>query len=172
MKFCVFIILFIHLFYFHAIPVSLHSTGHPDNVVLAGPTPSEPGRVTEREGSTSIHTGFPYSVFPEVSDLSNGYARETLVSENTAITRNETGEESEEGKWTGIDVSIVGKYAEKYGHPPRDPYINTDQGDLLLFVFTVAGLLGGIVIGYNFRKLFVEGSDNGGVLAREGNKKR
>ena len=66
----------------------------------------------------------------------------------------------EEGKWTGIDVSIVGKYAEKYGHPPRDPYINTDQGDLLLFVFTFFGLVGGIIIGYNFRKLFVEGKDN------------
>ncbi len=67
--------------------------------------------------------------------------------------------ESEEGKWTGIDVSIVGKYAEKYGHPPRKPYINTDQGDLLLFAFTFSGLIGGIIIGYNFRKLFVEGKD-------------
>ncbi|MFQ5685559.1 MAG: hypothetical protein ACE5GV_02750 [Candidatus Scalindua sp.] len=67
--------------------------------------------------------------------------------------------ESETGKWTGIDVSIVGKYAEKYGHPPKDPYINTDQGDLLLFVFTFFGLIGGIIIGYNFRKLFVEGKD-------------
>ncbi len=65
----------------------------------------------------------------------------------------------EEGKWVGIDVSIVGKYADKYGHPPRDPYINTDQGDLLLFVFTFFGLVGGIVIGYNFRKLFIEGTD-------------
>jgi hypothetical protein len=65
----------------------------------------------------------------------------------------------EEGNWVGIDVSIVGKYAEKYGHPPRDPYINTDQGDLLLFVFTFFGLIGGIVIGYNFRKLFIEGKE-------------
>ncbi len=73
--------------------------------------------------------------------------------------------ESENGKWTGIDVSIVGKYAEQYGHPPRDPYINTDQGDLLLFVFTFFGLVGGIIIGYNFRKLFVEGKDmkNSGI---------
>ena len=63
-------------------------------------------------------------------------------------------------KWTGIDVSIVGMYAEKYGHPPRDPYINTDQGDLLLFVFTAAGVIGGFVIGYNSRKLFIEGKDN------------
>ncbi len=77
----------------------------------------------------------------------------------------ETVTSEEEGKWVGIDVSIVGKYAEKYGHPPRDPYINTDQGDLLLFVFTFFGLVGGIVIGYNFRKLFVEGKDkkNSGI---------
>src|SRR5574337_83081 len=63
---------------------------------------------------------------------------------------------SEEGAWTGIDVSIVGKYAAKYGHPPRNPYINTDQGDLLLFVFTIAGVVGGFVIGFNARRLFYE----------------
>ena len=62
----------------------------------------------------------------------------------------------EEGAWTGIDVSIVGKYASEYGRPPRDPYINTDQGDLLLFVFTIAGVIGGFVIGFNARKLFYE----------------
>jgi hypothetical protein len=63
---------------------------------------------------------------------------------------------NEEGAWTGIDVSVVGKYAEKYGHPPRDPYINTDQGDLLLFVFTAAGVIGGFIIGFNVRKIFYE----------------
>ncbi len=75
------------------------------------------------------------------------------------VEMEETVAPEEEGKWVGIDVSIVGKYAEQYGHPPRDPYINTDQGDLLLFVFTFFGLVGGIIIGYNFRKLFVEGKD-------------
>lgn len=78
-----------------------------------------------------------------------------------SVETEETVASEEEGKWTGIDVSIVGKYAKKYGHPPRDPYINTDQGDLLLFVFTFFGLIGGIIIGYNFRKLFVEGKDQG-----------
>ena len=63
---------------------------------------------------------------------------------------------NEEGAWTGIDVSIVGKYATKYGRPPRDPYINTDQGDLLLFVFTVAGVVGGFIMGFNVRKIFYE----------------
>ncbi len=64
--------------------------------------------------------------------------------------------ENEAEAWTGIDVSIVGKYAAQYGRPPRDPYINTDQGDLLLFVFTLAGVVGGFVIGFNARKLFYE----------------
>ncbi len=74
----------------------------------------------------------------------------------TEVFEDREGVESEDEKWTGIDVSIVGKYAEKYGHPPRKPYINTDQGDLLLFAFTVAGLIGGIIIGYNIRKLFID----------------
>ena len=93
-----------------------------------------------------------YAKEPDVPDLIEGIEAEEAI-------------ESEDEKWTGIDVSIVGKYAEKYGHPPRDPYINTDQGDLLLFVFTVAGLIGGIIIGYNFRKLFIEGKDknNSGI---------
>ena len=88
------------------------------------------------------------------------YAAPDMPDPIEGIEAEETVASEEEGKWIGIDVSIVGKYAEKYGHPPRDPYINTDQGDLLLFVFTFFGLVGGIIIGYNFRKLFVEGKDN------------
>ncbi|MGQ3686397.1 MAG: hypothetical protein ACUBOA_15535 [Candidatus Loosdrechtia sp.] len=67
--------------------------------------------------------------------------------------------------WTGTDVSIVGKYAAKYGRPPRDPYINTDQGDLLLFVFTLAGVMGGLVIGFYARKFFCE--NNPGELIKK-----
>lgn len=88
-----------------------------------------------------------YAAGPDMPDPIEGIEAEETVSSE------------EEGKWIGIDVSIVGKYAKKYGHPPRDPYINTDQGDLLLFVFTFFGLVGGIIIGYNFRKLFIEEKD-------------
>lgn len=96
-----------------------------------------------------------YATEPDMSAPIEGIdAAETVASE-------------EEGKWVGIDVSIVGKYAEKYGRPPRDPYINTDQGDLLLFVFTFFGLVGGIIIGYNFRKLFVEGKDRNNLGIEE-----
>ena len=67
-----------------------------------------------------------------------------------------TTQANEKEAWTGIDVSVVGKYATQYGRPPRAPYINTDCGDLLLFVFTLAGVAGGFVMGFNARKLFYE----------------
>jgi len=59
-----------------------------------------------------------------------------------------------DAEWVGIDVGIVGKVAEEAGRPPWTPFINTDQGDLLLFVFLVAGAAGGFVMGYYFRELF------------------
>lgn len=66
-----------------------------------------------------------------------------------------------EGKWEGVDAKVVEKYAKMYGREPKDPIINTDQGDLLLFIFTLAGAIGGFIIGYNYRKLFKEHkSDN------------
>ncbi|MBU2568127.1 MAG: cobalt transporter [Elusimicrobia bacterium] len=59
----------------------------------------------------------------------------------------------EEGAWPGVDVAVVGKYAEKYGRPPRPPLINV-EGDALLFAFTLAGTVSGFIFGYNWRKLF------------------
>ena len=57
-------------------------------------------------------------------------------------------------KWQGVDESVVEKYAEAAGRPARKPFINTDQGDLLLFFFLIAGAAGGFVDGYCFRELF------------------
>lgn len=37
-----------------------------------------------------------------------------------------------ESKWSGVDESVVKKFAEEAGRPPRDPYINVAQGDLAL----------------------------------------
>ncbi len=56
--------------------------------------------------------------------------------------------------WPGVDEAVIEKVAEKAGRPGREPFINTDQGDLLLFVFLLAGIGGGFVAGYNFRTLF------------------
>ena len=56
-------------------------------------------------------------------------------------------------KWTGVDESVVEKYAKEHGREAREPLINTDQGDLLLFVFLLAGSFGGFIAGYSWKKL-------------------
>ena len=56
-------------------------------------------------------------------------------------------------KWTGVDESVVEKYAKEHGREASKPLINTDQGDLLLFVFLLAGTVGGFAAGYYWRTL-------------------
>ena len=56
--------------------------------------------------------------------------------------------------WDGVDKTVVEKFAQEAGRPPREPLINTDRGDLLLFLFLAAGAAGGFVAGYCFRALF------------------
>jgi ABC-type cobalt transport system substrate-binding protein len=58
---------------------------------------------------------------------------------------------SSEEKWVGVDESVVEKMAKEYGREAREPLINTDQGDLLLFLFLLAGSIGGFVCGYYWR---------------------
>lgn len=57
-------------------------------------------------------------------------------------------------KWAGVDETVVEKFATEAGHPPRPPLINPGEGDLLLFVFLVAGTVGGFIAGYCYRGLF------------------
>jgi cobalt/nickel transport protein len=57
-------------------------------------------------------------------------------------------------RWEGVDDAVIGKVADESGHPAAKPLIDTDQGDLLLFLFLVAGAAGGFVAGYTFRGLF------------------
>lgn len=57
------------------------------------------------------------------------------------------------GGWAGVDEAVVEKVAVEHGREARTPLINTDQGDLLLFVFLLAGAIGGFVGGYYWRKL-------------------
>ncbi len=61
-------------------------------------------------------------------------------------------------KWPGVDESVVEKYAKEHGREAREPFINTDQGDLLLFVFLLAGAVGGFIGGYYWRILIFEKS--------------
>jgi cobalt/nickel transport system permease protein len=61
---------------------------------------------------------------------------------------------AEENKWTGVDESVVERVASEHGREAWEPFINTDQGDLLLFVFLIAGAVGGFVMGYYWRGVF------------------
>ncbi len=61
-------------------------------------------------------------------------------------------------KWAGVDESVVKKVAQEQGRKAWKPIINTDQGDLLLFVFLLAGAVGGFIAGYYWRILMVERS--------------
>lgn len=57
-------------------------------------------------------------------------------------------------RWAGVDETVVEHYAMKAGRPAREPYFNTDRGDILLFLFLVAGAAGGFTAGYCFRGIF------------------
>ncbi len=59
-----------------------------------------------------------------------------------------------DAKWSGVDDSVVQKFAKAAGRPPSEPLINTNQGDLLLFMFLLAGAVGGFFGGYYYRHLF------------------
>ena len=56
-------------------------------------------------------------------------------------------------RWPGVDESVVEKFASERGREAHSPLINTDQGDLLLFVFLLAGTIGGFAAGYSWRML-------------------
>jgi cobalt/nickel transport system permease protein len=63
---------------------------------------------------------------------------------------------AEAAKWTGVDEAVIEKIAKEQGREPKDPLINMEQGDLPLFVFLVAGAMGGFAAGYYWRVLIVE----------------
>lgn len=59
--------------------------------------------------------------------------------------------------YQGADVSVTAladQFARKVGAGSRDPFINTDKGDLLLFLFAFSGLVSGFFLGYQWRSLF------------------
>ncbi len=56
-------------------------------------------------------------------------------------------------KWQGVDESVVERIAKEHGREARKSLIDTDQGDLLLFLFLLAGAAGGFAAGYYWRVL-------------------
>jgi hypothetical protein len=63
--------------------------------------------------------------------------------------------------WSGVDESVVEKIAGEHGRHAVAPLINTDKGDLLLFVFLLAGTIGGFAAGYYWR-ILMEGKGERG----------
>ncbi len=68
-------------------------------------------------------------------------------------------------KWPGVDESVIEKVAREHGREAKEPLINTDRGDLFLFVFLIAGAAGGFVGGYYWRGL--TGKKVGGAEAQK-----
>ncbi|MEJ2699507.1 MAG: hypothetical protein P8Z70_07585 [Desulfuromonadales bacterium] len=67
---------------------------------------------------------------------------------------------AEEEQWQGVDKTVVEKYARELGREPQKPFLDL-QGDMLLFFFTLAGGIGGFVMGYFWHKVFVAGKKDG-----------
>lgn len=55
--------------------------------------------------------------------------------------------------WSGVDETVVERFAEEHGRQAVGPIIDTDQGDLLLFLFLLAGAAGGFAAGYYWRTI-------------------
>ena len=64
--------------------------------------------------------------------------------------------EEVEATWSGVDEKVIEKYAAEAGREPVEPLINTDRGDLLLFVFALGGAIAGFAGGYFWRQLIHE----------------
>jgi cobalt/nickel transport protein len=64
-----------------------------------------------------------------------------------------------EEKWQGIDESVLERFAQERGREAAAPLLDV-EGDLLLFLFTVAGAVGGFIMGFYWHKVFVAGKKN------------
>lgn len=63
--------------------------------------------------------------------------------------------------WTGVDEAVVEKIAKEHGREARKPLIDPGEGDLQLFVFLLAGAVGGFAAGYYWRRLTGEKKEKG-----------
>ena len=61
---------------------------------------------------------------------------------------------SADAEWSGVDKSVVEKFAKEAGRSPSQPLVNTERGDILLFMFLLAGTVAGFIGGLYFRQLF------------------
>ncbi len=61
--------------------------------------------------------------------------------------------------YTGVDEAVVEKFAKEHGREAKKPLIDLGEGDLQLFVFLLAGAVGGFAAGYFWRRLVSEKGD-------------
>ena len=59
-------------------------------------------------------------------------------------------------QWPGVDEAVVQKIASEHGRPAKKPFLDPGEGDLLLFAFLLAGVVGGFGAGYWWRWLMTE----------------
>ncbi|MBU5611548.1 cobalt ABC transporter permease [Geomonas sp. Red51] len=55
--------------------------------------------------------------------------------------------------YQGVDEAVVEKIAKEHGREAKAPIIDLGSGDLLLFAFLGAGVIGGFLAGYYWRQL-------------------
>ncbi|MBL0224087.1 MAG: cobalt transporter [Geobacteraceae bacterium] len=56
-------------------------------------------------------------------------------------------------KWPGVDEAVVNRIAREHGRKERPSLLPTAEGDLQLFMFLMAGTVGGFIAGYYWRVL-------------------
>ena len=56
-------------------------------------------------------------------------------------------------KWPGVDDAVVNKIAREHGREVHASLLPSAEGDLQLFMFLMAGTVGGFVAGYYWRVL-------------------
>lgn len=56
-------------------------------------------------------------------------------------------------KWPGVDEAVVNRIAREQGRAEKPSLLPTAEGDLQLFLFLLAGTVGGFVAGYYWRVL-------------------
>ena len=57
--------------------------------------------------------------------------------------------------YEGVDERVVEKIAAEHGRPPTGPLFDA-EGDLQLFMFLLAGTVGGFAAGYYYRELTIK----------------
>ncbi len=66
-------------------------------------------------------------------------------------------EEEAKEKWRGFDEAVLEELAKAHGKEPEGSFLPL-EGDLELFMFSLMAGISGFVVGYYYRKIFVEGS--------------